>query len=58
MPFDRFALMAEHYDFFLRKLSLGTELSPEDERTVEDIMRDADAAMYRAKILRAGTCFG
>ena len=40
-------------------VSIGvTELSAEDERDVEDILREADAAMYRAKILRTGTCFG
>ncbi len=45
----------------LRRVSVSigvTELSARDERTVEDILRDADAAMYRAKILRTGTCFG
>ncbi|BBX71570.1 hypothetical protein MPSYJ_50310 [Mycolicibacterium psychrotolerans] len=45
----------------LRRVSVSigvTELSAEDQRNVEDILRDADAAMYRAKILRAGTCFG
>ena len=40
-------------------VSIGvTELSSGDERTVEDILRDADAAMYRAKVLRNHTCFG
>lgn len=50
-----------HFGGRLRKVSVSmgvTELSAEDERTVEDILRDADAAMYRAKILRAGTSFG
>lgn len=40
-------------------VSIGvTELSAADERDVEDILRDADAAMYQAKILRTGTSFG
>lgn len=64
------ALTVRMHDEFAEPIHLGgrlrtvsvsigvTELSPEDERSVEDIMRDADAAMYRAKILRAGTCFG
>lgn len=45
----------------LQKVSVSigvTELSGEDERTVENILRDADAAMYRAKTLRTGTRFG
>ncbi|ULP38190.1 diguanylate cyclase [Mycolicibacterium rufum] len=44
----------------LRRVSISigvTELSAEDERTVENILRDADAAMYQAKILRTGTSF-
>lgn len=45
----------------LRRVSVSigvAELSADDERTVENILRDADAAMYQAKILRRGTSFG
>ncbi len=39
--------------------SIGsTDLTPGDRRTVEEILRDADAAMYRAKAARRRTPFG
>ncbi|ORA47658.1 diguanylate cyclase [Mycolicibacterium chubuense] len=49
-----------YVDGRLRRVSVSigvTELSAADERDVEDILRDADAAMYQAKILRRGTSF-
>ncbi|MBN9451613.1 MAG: Crp/Fnr family transcriptional regulator [Bosea sp.] len=55
MPFDRFALMAEHHDFFLRKLSLGTELSPEDRSALVGLCTPARRVEPRTDLADEGS---